>query len=215
LDERIVTRPDDYTSQALGDVIARLGTADRRSILDLGRACGDNVSFFSKLRCKLYIADFFRSLTEDGARARRDAGAFQAACSRHLSYAPETRFDLILAWDLFNYLELSEVEILMRHLERFCDRWTRVLALVAIYQKVPDQPFEFQVLGDDRLRYETISDRLRDAPRHKEPELVSRMRGFEVDSCLLLRHGMREYCFSHTRGYDLLNETPSDTAASA
>jgi len=184
-----------------------------RSILDLGRPCGDNVAFFSKLRCKLYIADFFRSLTEDGARARLDAGAFRAACSRHLDFAAETRFDLILAWDLFNYLELSEVEILMRHLERFSDRWTRVLALVAIYQKVPDQPFEFRVLADDRLRFETVSDRLRPAPRHKEPDLVSRMRGFEVESCLLLRHGMREYCFAHARGYDLPQDAPSDAAA--
>ena len=69
------------------------------------------------------------------------------------------------------------------------------MAMVSIYQKIPDRPFRFLIRGNDSLRYETVSRGLRDSPRHKEIDLVKRMSGFEVERAMLLRNGIQEYSF--------------------
>lgn len=196
MEERIVTRADDYQSQALARGIARLQKPGRKTVLDLGPPSSGNVTFFSQIS-KVFIADFFSSLTDEGGRARSDADAFEAACARTLVFPDDTRFDLVLAWDLFNYFNLDEIERLVRHLSQWCDDRTRIFALVAIYQKIPDRPFRFEVLDGGQLRYDDLSSGLRESPRHKEPDLIERMRTFQVEDCLLLRHGMREYTFAH------------------
>ncbi|MDX1382052.1 MAG: class I SAM-dependent methyltransferase [Thermoanaerobaculia bacterium] len=198
MEERNFTQPDDYSSFVLPELLGTLVPPPKRTVLDLGPASGDNVeqvAAYAKHCCKLYIANFFEDLSEAGPGARRNAAAFSAVCERLLDFPGETRFDLIFAWDLFNYLDLSEVEILARKLGRYSKPGTRLMAMVSIYQKIPDRPFRFSIRGGDSLRYETVSRGLRDCPRHKEVDLVRRMGGFQVERAMLLRNGVQEYSF--------------------
>ena len=101
LKERIVTLPEEYESPALRDLPNRFSSSHRGHILDLGRPSNDNVHFFAALHCKITVSDFFGGLTEAGFAVRR-AGPFAAACRDILGFSPESRFDLVLVWELFN-----------------------------------------------------------------------------------------------------------------
>lgn len=195
MEERIVTLPDDYSSHALREGVGHLRSPGRKTILDLGRPSGDNVRFFSELNCRLFISDFFDSLVREGTAARQSRTAFTKACARLLEFPPGTCFDLVLLWDLLNYLDLTEVGILTEHLRSHCRPGTRMIALLSIYRRIPDEPFQFFASDPARLRYELSTEARRDSPRHKEPDLLGAMTHFEVETCMLLRHGMREYCF--------------------
>jgi len=195
LEDRVATRQQDYSSVVLREIVARLRSPRRKTVLDLGPASGDNLHFFGDRGCKVFISDFFYGLVCEGQAARRDDGSFRRACSELLPFPDDTRFDLILAWDLLDYLQLSEVEALMAHLRRFSHRGTRMMALVSIYQQIPDQPCQFMLRDDSRVHFEPSSRGFRASPRHKEPDLVGRLMGFEVESCRLLRQGLKEYCF--------------------
>jgi hypothetical protein len=163
---------------------------------------------------KLYIANFFEGLTEAGparpevksspAQPARPPSAtavaaanqaFAATCARILQYPEDLRFDLVLVWDLFNYLSLAEVETLAQRLVALSRPGTRIMALVSIQKKIPDRPFRFVIRDKDSLRYEVVSSGLRDCPRHNEPDLLKRMVGFKVERGMLLRNGIREYSF--------------------
>ena len=195
MEDRIVTLPDDYSSLALREGVGHLRSPGRKTILDLGRPSGENVRFFSELNCRLFISDFFDSLAREGAAVRQGSTAFANACSRLLEFPPGTCFDLVLLWDLLNYLDLTEVAILTEHLRNHCRPGTRMIALLSIYRRIPDEPFQFFASDPARLRYELLTELCRDSPRHKEPDLMGAMTDFEVETCMLLRHGMREYCF--------------------
>jgi hypothetical protein len=189
--EQGVTAPDVYTSFVLPGLLEFVSKPPKKTILDLGPALGENVRWMQG--SKLFISNFFEALTETGAVMRPDAKAFAASCDRLLQFPPDVRFDLVLAWDLFNYLSLQNVEALAKRLVAVSQPGTRVMALVSIQKRIPDRPFRFVIRDKDSLRYDVVSAALRDCPRHNEPDLLKRLTGFKVERGMLLRNGMREY----------------------
>jgi hypothetical protein len=197
VEQRSGTLPDDYPSFVLPGLLEYIKKPPKKTILDLGPALGENVRRMEGSR--LFIANFFESLTEGGGPLV-DAKTFAASCARLLHYPDDVRFDLVLAWDLFNYLGLPEVQVLAQRLVALSRPGTRIMALVSIQKKIPDRPFRFVIRDKDSLRYEVLSSGLRDCPRHNEPDLLKRMAGFRVERGMLLRNGMREYSFVRDEG---------------
>jgi len=193
VEERGITAPDDYTSFVLPALLDLVRRPPKKTVLDLGQALGENVRRMEG--AKLFIANFFESLHEGGSPARADAKTFAASCSRLLDFGDDVRFDLVLVWDIFNYLSLPEVEVLAKRLVAYSRPGTRIMALVSIQKKIPDRPFRFVIRDRDSLRYEVLSTGVRDCPRHNESDLLKRMTGFKVERGMLLRNGMREYTF--------------------
>lgn len=192
-DERSGTLPDDYTSFVLPGVLEFVKKPPKKTILDLGPALGENIRRMEG--CKLFINNFFESLTEGGGATHVDPKTFAASCARLLNFPDDVRFDLVLVWDLFNYLGLAEVQVLAQRLVALSRPGTRIMALVSTHKKIPDRPFRFVIRDKDSLRYEVLSAGVRDCPRHNEPDILKRMAGFKVERGMQLRNGMREYSF--------------------
>jgi hypothetical protein len=198
----------EYRSLALPVVFRRLDRDRKYRILDLGQAYGVNVDFFSQFPCKLYVADLFRSLrsrlgepTGQTEPAEEDESSrLSRIFTELLPYGNDTRFDLVLAWDLLNYLEPEQIEALSYRLNRFCQPGTMILAMIAIHREIPARPCGFRILDAETLEYDSPTHSTRPAPRHKEPELRRLMPGFQVDSTFLLRNGLLEYLFVSSGG---------------
>ena len=207
----------DYHSFALPGLLDRLGDDRKFGVLDLGPAHGTTVEFFSQFSCKLYIADLYRSLTALRADAgtkssRADASESteddEEAAERErvrlfeqlLPYGEDARLDLILAWDLLNYLQPEEIAALSRRLARFSHAETRLFAMIAMHREIPARPCAFRIRNVQTLEYDAPSPRSRPAPRHAEPTLQRLMAGFEVSSTCVLRNGLQEYVFTFVPG---------------
>lgn len=161
-------------------------------VLDLGSASGANVSFFAELGCKLFIADLNSSLFSAGTPADR-AEALDLALGRDI---PEgERFDLILLWDLLDYLDDPEIRILAARLSPLCRDGALLYSMVSIRKEIPDRPSRFEIRATDTISYYPGSNLQRAAPLHKEPDLAKLMPDLEVESTFLLRHGTQEYLF--------------------
>jgi hypothetical protein len=184
--------PDEHRSFVLPGVLEFIKRPPKKIILDLGPALGENIRRMEG--AKLYIANFFESLIEGGPPSI-NAKTFATTCSRLLQYPDDVRFDLVLAWDLFNYLGPPEVQVLAQRLVALSRPGTRIMALLSIQKQVPDRPYRFVIRSQDTLRYEVQSKAVRDCPRHNEPDLLKRMAGFRAERGMLLRNGMRECVF--------------------
>ena len=184
--------PDEHTSFVLPGLLEFVRKPPKKTILDLGPALGENIRWMEG--SKLFIGNFFESLIEGGAPSI-NSKSFAASCARLLDYPEDVRFDLVLVWDLFNYLGLGEVQLMAQRLVTFSRPGTRIMALVSIQKKIPDRPLRFVIRDQKTLRYEALTTALRDCPRHNEPDLLRRMAGFKVERGMLLRNGMREYAF--------------------
>ena len=185
---------NEYQSLAMPALCRGLETG-RQRILDLGPALGSNVGFFSHLPCSLFIADLHEALfpsTSNGVIRRRDS--FDELLTAELP--ADNDFDLILAWDLLNYLDRDEMRSLSRHLASVCSPGAVLFALVTTRKVMPNKPAVFRILEPARLSYELESGVRREAPMYKEPELIRAMSEFSVESTFLLRNGMQEYLFT-------------------
>ncbi len=187
--------PEASVSLALKVLYDQLRHQRKYHILDLGPALGANVDFFSQFSCKVYIEDFYRTLTSFDYLSE-DKLSYQAVFEYLLPYQKNTRFDIILGWDLFNYLERDELQSLILHLGNFCHKGTLLFALISTSKHVPEKPTTFQIVNHDRLLYQTNSTVLRQCPRYQQNDLNQLIPNFRVCNSFLLRNGFKEYLFS-------------------
>jgi hypothetical protein len=186
--------PEVHKSLAMAALFEEIHKGDKPKILDLGSAVGSNVEFLSHFGCKLYIEDLYAALT---ARTQGGEGGLAGPefFTSFLSIPDDVRFDVVFAWDLFNYLQRQEFAHLGVHLRRLCRSGARLFALMSIQKQIPAQPIRFKILDEQTLSYERRSAVDRPGPRYAPSELNDRLKGFHVDRSFLLRHGIQEYLY--------------------
>jgi len=185
-----VVEPDVHRSLALSALFE--GIRGRKvNVLDLGSAVGSNVEFLSQYGCKLFIEDLYAALSS------RTSGEGDLAGSEFfadfLSLPEDTRFDVILAWDLFNYLHRKELATFSEQLRRFSHKGTLLLALISYHKQIPTQPYRFKIKDEQTLVYERRTASERPSPRLAPAEVTGLLKGFRVDRSFLLKHGIQEY----------------------
>lgn len=187
-------REEVHTSPALEALVARLERSAPPSVLDLGSAVGANVEFFSRFAGRLSIADFHGSLTTDETLAVR-FHEHPAAVLPELLPPQEAHqgYDVLLVWDLFNYLTREQMQALGTHLGRLARPGAHLLALVATATEIPAEPRSYRIEEGRSLRYTTSVTRPRKSPRWAPAELGRSLPDFTVDRSYLLRHGVQEY----------------------
>lgn len=158
-------------------------------ILDLGSAVGSNVEFLSELGCKLHISDLYASRSSAVEGEELGQEFFEQL------FPADSRLDVVLAWDLFNYLQRKEMTRLGGLLRRHCRPGALIFALVWIQKQIPAQPIRFRMQEDGQLVYERRSALERPGPRYPPAEIAGQLKGFAVDRSFLLRHGIQEYLF--------------------
>jgi hypothetical protein len=186
--------PEVHRSLALPAIFSALSRGHKLNVLDLGPAIGGNVERLSEFGCKLFIEDLYASKSA----ATTEGGLLGAQFFAQFLAPPEgTQFDLVLAWDLFNYLDRKELAHLAGQLRRFCRPGSLVFALISIHKTIPAQPIRFRFLDQDQdqLIYDRQTTVERPGPRFLPAELNDLLKGFRVDRSFLLRHGIQEYLF--------------------
>jgi len=185
----------EYKSLGFNTLLDFLRMDGKHSILDLGQALGVNVDFWSQFPCRIYIEDFYRSYRE--AAGSSPVASKESLISALLPIGAGTSFDIILTWDLLNYLNQEELDVLIRCLTRWCRPGTLLFALISSHAQIPEEPNTFRILGRERMICETRTQRTRPSPRYHPKDLARLLTPFEVSSSFLLRNGIREYVFAY------------------
>jgi hypothetical protein len=180
--------------KALTDIIERF---DYHHVLELGLASSGCIALFSKLRCRIHFEDLNSEVRQRVAKRIRK-GEFKA--EQFLSdYLSKSDYDVILVWDLFNYMTDQEIEgffsFLSSHLKRQC--------LVYLMQypddKVPKIPRQFVIKNASTVEITHHPVRKRDFPFIPEKRLLELIPNSSVQ-CSFFGHegmveGIKEYIF--------------------
>ena len=127
-------------------------------MLNIGPALSETVEFFSQFRCKLYFIDLFDDLPELTATSE-DNTAPQQVMKESLQFPADTRFDLCLFWDVFNYLDREAITALQENLRRHLHRDTLAHGFAVHNRRTEQSGKLYGIRGLDEL-----SVRLRPAP---------------------------------------------------
>lgn len=187
--------PAAYQSLGLNALLRPLQSDRKYRILDLGPALGANVEFWSQYYCQLTLDDFYSDY-----RARMDSepeASRERLIADLLSFDKQTVFDVILVWDLFNYMDPAELLMLVRQLSQWCRKGTVLFALISSLPNIPSKPALFRIIDRERMTYQVRTRETRPCARHQPRDLARLLAGFEVSYSFLLRNGAQEYVFTY------------------
>jgi hypothetical protein len=197
MEHKIQSRAAVHNSLGLHALFQRLQDDVTYEILELGPVRKGNIEFWTKFSNSIYVADLRSSLplppqpfpTED------DQEPQERDWHQLIGLPEERRFDIILAWDLPNYLDLPDLSSLIVYLSRFCRPETILFMLIFDDQKMREDIAVYRIVDESRLGYELSSAKMRDCPRHHAHTLTQIMRNFRSADSFRLRNGVIEYLF--------------------
>lgn len=182
----------EFNSPSVGILSKRFPGPAKCQVLDLGAPSESNVAFFSGGACRIYLEDLHRFFIAPGARSGGDEAVAAA-----LSFENSARFDLILAWDLFSYMDPETIELLMARIARSCRVGALLFLSISTRTMIPSVPAHFSMSRRGRLRYRvTDPGRTISNPRYSPTALEGMMPGFRLLHSFLLGENMQEFLFS-------------------
>ncbi|MEK6749185.1 MAG: methyltransferase domain-containing protein [Pseudomonadota bacterium] len=167
------------------------------TILDMGAANHAKIEFFSTLKCRLFVEDFFRFYTERLAHAKREKNVLdpQHSLTCLQKYPAETSFDLVLFWDLFDYIQPADLQALLKHLSGYCKRGTVLFFLTSALEHIPIEPAVFRIIDKQHLSYENKSPTTRRAVGYTQTSLRKILTGFKLYRGFRMSTGQEEHVF--------------------
>jgi hypothetical protein len=139
--ESVTTRP----SRGLEEFFSYIRDQSGLTILDLGGATQQNVSFITNLGHRLYSEDFLRILHEtfgdtNTEEEQSNAGRIEYFLRQALDY-PDDHFDGVLVWDVLEYLSPALLNAVIERMHKIVRPKSYMLTFFHADDKVDTVPF--------------------------------------------------------------------------
>ncbi|HLR87943.1 MAG TPA: hypothetical protein VK064_08730 [Wenzhouxiangella sp.] len=179
------------------DVVDAFDEDRRHFVLDLGRARSGTVELFSRYRCRLDVVDLPSRLDtlpvlEDGD----DETLYERWLESLLPPARGEAADLVLCWNLLNYLSPPLIRALGSVLARRTEKPARLHALIEYSaREMPAEPPSVAPAGTELSVTLPEAAAAVAAPRYSPKDLEKLLPGFAIEKAMLLGNGMQEYLY--------------------
>ena len=118
-----------------------------------------------------------------------------AAAFRRILPVDRDPFDVVLAWDVFNYLERDQLRCLASDLAWLSRPGALMLAFISTAREMPARAGGFQVADEATLLWRPREAPMRRSPMYPPADVERLVAGYTVVHSVLMRHGVREYVF--------------------
>ena len=183
------------SSNALEHVAIRLAELSPCTVLDLGPPSAKNLAFYARYGAKITIADFYRFYRPLRGNLLERASTRASLLDELVPHDASTRFELVMAWDLLNYLSLDEITWLMDGMSKLCSKGALMSAIVSGSGDMPGTPSNYSIVDAQTLLNETRASRVRPSPNHSERTLARATPRLTVERRFQLRNRTAEYLF--------------------
>jgi hypothetical protein len=175
-------------------LVDRMHDGARWVVLDLGAARSETVRLFGQFRCRLDIASLAENL--DALNAEQEPQELKALTEASLPPLRAEATNLVLCWDLLNYLTRPALTAVMEAVAARSARGTLAHALVVYSEpRMPARPSCFVPVDSQRLVNLSAAPAVRAAPRYTPEDLAHCLPRYTVERARLLRNGMQEFLF--------------------
>jgi hypothetical protein len=186
--------PDAFNAPLFHSIIERLDDAGRIVVLDLGAARTETIAVFSRYRCRLDIGDIADGL--EALNGEADARAMRSKVEALLPPRRREPTDLVLCWDLLNYVTRPALAMLMDCIAARGRRGMLVHCLMFYSApQMPARPSCWVPVDETHILNVAPTTAQRKAPRYTPEDLGLCMPRYTAERARLLRNGMQEYLF--------------------
>lgn len=193
---QVPDRPEAIRAPLFARLVGSFDDQRRHVVLDLGQARFGTVELFGNYRCRLDIVDLPSVLDQMPQGEDQTPQALAAWLSRQLPPAGGERADLVLCWNLLNYLPLAAIEQLSILLSSRVAPGGRLHALIEYSAtRMPVHPLSFTPSGLELLADQTADSNTVPVPRYTPKALEKQLPGFIWEQAMLLGNGMQEFLY--------------------
>jgi hypothetical protein len=186
--------PEGLSAPLFHSLIQRLHSGGRWVVLDLGAVRSATIRTFGQFRCRLEFVDLADGL--DSLNGETDPRLIRQRAEALLPARRGEAADVVLCWDLINYLNQPALTAVMECIALRCKRGALAHGLVYYSAKaMPERPSTFVPTDDQRILQLVKPGRERPAPRYSPEDLARCMPRYSVERGRLLRNGMQEFLF--------------------
>jgi hypothetical protein len=189
-------RPATLKAPLFRSLLNDLDDGRRCVILDLGAASSGILESLGRYRSYVQIADLAGCGGLDILNSQPDDAALNELAEFVLPPRYREDIDVVLCWDLLNYLRPAAVAALMAAIAERARPGTLAHALIVYADAtMPERPARFIPDADDRLVDKQCPQTQIPASRYT-PERLGQMLGeFRIERAMLLANGMQEFLF--------------------
>jgi hypothetical protein len=173
-------------------LVKRFDPGTRLSVLEIGPALPETISFFSQFKCRLHFAAMYT----DPVLEMQKEDFTEAELTNHIEesfgFPKGTRFDLCMFWDFLNYLEDKTLRAFNTAISPYLHKTTRAHAFTV---RTLNTSFANQQYGIDQAHMFSIRSRTGNQARtfpHTQATLLNMLSSFDIDQGMLLPDGRLE-----------------------
>lgn len=160
------------------------------AVVDLGTASTDNCMMFTRNGASVYLDTSHESLR---SKVVQSDELTTEDIDDLLAYCPEA-VDVLLFWDIFDYLSLGTVEKLMQRFGEIMRPGGLLYVMVSQQRYIPQEPALIEVIQADRVRFHA-GPLEREGPHYAPKQLEQKMPGFRIEKLYLMQNGIQEHLF--------------------
>lgn len=174
-------------------IFEQFDPGQRYVVLDLGPARAGLIDLLVGLRCRLDVVGLPDVLAQ--IQSLEDPEWIEQAMRRMLPPTRGESVDVVLTWNLLNYLDLEHIAILGRILkERMAPRACLHALIEYSSRQMPASPGDILPVDAGNLILNADEHAgLVDAPRYVRGALEKSLKGMAAERTMLLGNGMQEY----------------------
>lgn len=188
-----------HRSPGITAIYNEVKSSTRNRVLDLGPMSQGTFQFFSQLSCKIHFENLDEFIVECGEQPLDQA---LVQLREFLSpHKDEEKFDIILAWDLFNYMELPLIQALLNQLNKYCKKDTLLHWVKYVGQDIPEAPRRFHIIDRYFVQFaeETVCSRR--VGHHQTASLLKALPEYYMHNTLMHVDGMHHGIAEHVLRY--------------
>ena len=191
LERKIINSP------LLFDMLANMSSIHKHTILDVGRVSGSSIEFFGDYWCKLYISNSVSEIHKLDPAIIDTPHKWHRALVKTLEFYKRKKADLdvILLWDLLNYLTPDHLDGLISYLLPHSSERVLIHAYLYSARQMPAVPANYHILKDNTVAIDAGSAIQTDCPMYHQTVLQKYMSPLKVNRAVMLSSGIQEYLF--------------------
>ena len=171
-----------YPSSGLSSIYSKVDSSKNNSVLDLGEMRAGTFNYLSRLSCKIHFENL-RSFIHE--LASQPSELFSQSLDSFLTAHPNnTQFDVILLWDLPDFLSIDNLVYLFEKLTPYCKPNTLVYMITYNGKQKPVTPARFQINDSGAVEVEIADADKTERPSHTILTLLKRLPNFSVETNL-------------------------------
>ncbi|KRO96890.1 MAG: hypothetical protein O2950_03845 [Proteobacteria bacterium] len=189
-------------SNLLPAIFKRLDLEKRIIVLDMGRAVSSTVSFFNHFKCRLSFVDIYSEQFIVCPDVDSSHEELVAQVTKSLNLDANTKIDICLFWDLFNYLNDAMVRALIEALEPHINHSTSGYVIGTRDSRNQLPFFRYGIVDKSNLIENSGSGTQGTIYPRSQRDLNRLVDYFEIDRGRLLSEGRAEYLIFENRDSD-------------